>query len=54
MEEEMKLMKKIVDTVAKSWPDLSPAARTYVKHQLNSLDVNAAAVKKTDAEKERT
>jgi hypothetical protein len=49
----MKAMKKIVDVAMKEWPKLSVPARTYVKHQLNSLDVNAAVAPKTDAEKER-
>lgn len=47
----MKLMKRIVDTVAKAWPRLSPAARTYVKAQMESLAVDAPVV--SDEEKER-
>ena len=52
MEEEMKIMKRIVDTVQKSWDGLSPASKTWVKKYLDGLSVNTP--KRSDAEKERT
>jgi hypothetical protein len=52
MEEEIKLMKKIVDTVSREWPKLSPAGRTFVKAKLDDLKVDGPVV--TDEEKERT
>lgn len=52
MEEEMKSMKKIVDTVTREWDKLSEPSRVWVKHQLDTLDVKAP-VNKSDVEKER-
>jgi hypothetical protein len=52
MEEEMKAMKKIVDTVTREWDKLSEPSRVWVKHHLDALDVKAP-VKKSDVEKER-
>lgn len=51
MEDEVKLMKKVIDSVVQSWPKLSPAGRVYVKSRLESLDVDAPVL--TDEEKER-
>ena len=50
MEEEIKIMKKIVDMVGREWAKLSPAARVYVKHQLDALDVDATS---SNVDKER-
>lgn len=52
MEEEMKSMKKIVDTVIREWEKLSEPSRVWVKHHLDALDVKAP-VNRNDAEKER-
>jgi len=53
VEEELKAMKKIVDTVAREWPKLSVAARTYVRYQLETMDLDAPVDTRSDVEKER-